>query len=235
VGVVSIPANTPPHGDDSIFILRFSLETIIFRKEANLFYLHQIGTVGIIINPFTWSWREKYMKKRWVSWVVGLGALLVVFAGITQAMADSYPLGGDEESVMGVKDTASFATEDWVGVQEEAPVVAKETPSFATEDWVPEIALSEGKRPVMEAMETPSFATEDWVPEIALSEGERPVMEAMETPSFATEDWVGASETALQAPMDWAAAFNEYYDVVETGALPSAVPREPWTGDNYSE
>jgi hypothetical protein len=208
VGVVSIPANTPPHGDDSIFILRFSLETIIFRKEANLFYLHQIGTVGIIINPFTWSWREKYMKKRWVSWVVGLGALLVVFAGITQAMADSYPLGGDEESVMGVKDTASFATEDWVGVQEEAPVVAKETPSFATEDWVPEIALSEG---------------------------ERPVMEAMETPSFATEDWVGASETALQAPMDWAAAFNEYYDVVETGALPSAVPREPWTGDNYSE
>jgi hypothetical protein len=206
--VVSIPANTPPHGDDSIFILRFSLETIIFRKEANLFYLHQIGTVGIIINPFTWSWREKYMKKRWVSWVVGLGALLVVFAGITQAMADSYPLGGDEESVMGVKDTASFATEDWVGVQEEAPVVAKETPSFATEDWVPEIALSEG---------------------------ERPVMEAMETPSFATEDWVGASETALQAPMDWAAAFNEYYDVVETGALPSAVPREPWTGDNYSE
>jgi hypothetical protein len=66
---------------------------------------------------------------------------------------------------------------------------------------------------VMGAMETAS-------PEIALGGDERPVMEA--------------SETSSQELTNWAAAY-ESFDVLETGALPPAVPREPWTGDSFSE
>jgi hypothetical protein len=128
------------------------------------------------------------LKKQWVYRVVGLGSILFIFAGIPPAMADPYQLGGDEESVKGVKETPSFGTEDWVGAQEEAPVVAMETPSFGTEDWVG-------------------------------AQDEAPVV-AMETSSFGTEDWIGTME---------------YSHVLETGALPSAVPGEPWTGNNYSE
>jgi hypothetical protein len=161
------------------------------------------------------SWREKDMKKQWFVRVVGLGALLFGLSGISSAVGEIAKSGGDEKPAMVTSETVSFATEDWVGVQEEAPVVAMGSPSFGTEDWVPEIALSEGERPVMEAMETPSFATEDWVG----AQEATPVV-AMETPSFGIEDWIGTME---------------YSHAVETGALSSAVPGEPWTGDNYSE
>jgi len=97
------------------------------------------------------------MQKQSVWGVVGLGALLIVSAGISPAVA---------------METASFGTEDWVPeiayVGDERPVMeAVETASFGTEDWVPEIAYVGDERPVMEAVETASFGTEDWVPEIA--------------------------------------------------------------------
>jgi hypothetical protein len=251
--VVSIPARTPQFDDDSYLIRRLSLKKQSSSEGKRIFInLHQIGVVCITINPFTRSRREKDMKKQWFVGVVGLGAMLFCLSEIPSAVGEISKSGGDEKPAMVTSETVSFATEDWVGAKEEAPGVAMETPSFGTEDWVPEIALSEGERPVMEAMETPSFATEDWVgaqeeaPVVAMdtpsfatedwvgAQEEAPVV-AMETPSFATEDWVEASVTSLQVPIDWAAAFNEYYDVVEIGALPSAVHGEPWTGDNYSE
>jgi hypothetical protein len=66
------------------------------------------------------------MKKHRFYGVVGLGALLVVLAGIPPAVA-----------------TPSFGTEDWIGPQEQASVVAMKTPSFATEDWVGTMEFSE--------------------------------------------------------------------------------------------
>ncbi|MDH3383751.1 MAG: hypothetical protein OEM42_06800 [Deltaproteobacteria bacterium] len=85
------------------------------------------------------------MQKQSVWGVVGLGALLILSAGISPAWGEINKLGGDERPVM----------------------EAVETASFGTEDWVPEIAYVGDERPVMEAVETASFGTEDWVPEIA--------------------------------------------------------------------
>jgi hypothetical protein len=107
------------------------------------------------------------MKKHRFYGVVGLGALLVVLAGIPPAMA-----------------TPSFGTEDWIGPQEQAPVVAVATPSFGTEDWIG----PQEQAPVV-AVATPSFGTEDWI-----GPQEQASVVAMKTPSFATEDWVGTME-----------------------------------------
>jgi hypothetical protein len=88
------------------------------------------------------------MKKHRFYGVVGLGALLVVLAGIPPAMA-----------------TPSFGTEDWIGPQEQAPVVAVATPSFGTEDWIG----PQEQAPVV-AVATPSYGTEDWIGTMEFSE-----------------------------------------------------------------
>jgi len=65
------------------------------------------------------------MQKQSVWGVVGLGALLILSAGISPAWGEINKLGGDERPVMEAVETASFGTEDWV--PEIAPVGKKKS------------------------------------------------------------------------------------------------------------
>ena len=59
------------------------------------------------------AWREKQVKRQWFWRVVGLGALLIVLAGISPAVGEINKMGGEERPVTEAMETASPQFGTW--------------------------------------------------------------------------------------------------------------------------
>ena len=108
--------------------------TIFWREEGQIRIIFLRGETrdplsdpnkirGVTINLPIRAGREKQMKRQSFIGVVALGALLVVFAGVSPAVGGENNLSGDERPVVEALETASPEITEWAAAWEYFDVV----------------------------------------------------------------------------------------------------------------